>query len=111
MKRLLPLLAIATASFPNTALEAAAPGFTSYGVITDYYSDANQTGLTIPGLTNPMACSNPNNYVILSTATNYSAVTAAALTAYASGSRLMLYVAGCDSSGSSIVSAVSLHRP
>lgn len=110
MSRLISMLTLAIAIFQSGPLNAAGPGFTSAGVITDYYTDANQTGITIPGLNNPMGCPNSNNYILSSSAANYSAMTAAALTAYSSGSQIRFYVTGCDSTSSSMVSAVSLHR-
>lgn len=111
MKRHISMLALVIGIFQSAAANATGPGFTSAGVITDYYTDANQTGITIPGLSNPMGCSNSNNYILSSSAANYNAMTAAALTAFASGSQIRFYVVGCDSTGSSLVSAVSLHRP
>lgn len=106
MKNLLAGLSTVFAAFLATAAAAGTPGYTVMSPITSINIREAVIDLYIPQANNPMGCNSVGWYRVVTTAQNYNAIASFIIAQYESRKPIRLFVAGCDTDGTSVGVAV-----
>jgi hypothetical protein len=100
------LCAVAAILAIASPVSATGPGVSLPAAVPSYFAPReNGVDFILPGVSNPMACSMPGTFRVLTTAQNYNAIASSIITAFSTQKKMEVWAYQCDTDGVSLVVA------